>query len=121
MSTRHRIVTLVLLSSSTTALARPHRPKLVAPAAPAPSELRQVRAELAELIDPEALPRFQALTDGDGYPFVGNVKTKGSRHQDAEIDDEMDEVVRVPPSSRLTTGFVARNFHVNGRGERIDL
>jgi hypothetical protein len=110
MSTRHRIVTLVLLSSSTTALARPHHP----PPAPAPSVLREVRTELAEFIDPKALPRFQALTDADGYPYVGNVRTKGS-------NNEMGEVVREPPSSRLTTGFIARTFHVNGRGERIDL
>jgi hypothetical protein len=106
MSTRHRIVTLVLLSSSTTALARPH-----AHPAPAESVRRPVHTELAKFIDPKALPRFHALSDADGYPFVGNVRTKGSSRE----DDEME------PSSRLTTGFIARIFHVNGRGERIDL
>ncbi|HEX7704259.1 MAG TPA: hypothetical protein VF403_26130 [Kofleriaceae bacterium] len=116
MSTRHRIVTLVLLSSSTTALARPHHHRPPAPAEASPV-LREVRTELAEFIDPKALPRFQALSDADGYPYVGNVRTKGSSRE----DDEMDDVAREPPSSRLTTGFIARIFHVNGRGERIDL
>jgi len=117
MSTRHRIVTLVLLSSSTTALARPHHPHRAPAAAPEASVLRQIRTELAEFIDPKALPRFQALTDTDGYPYVGNVRTKGSSRE----DEGMDDIVREPPSSRLTTGFIARMFHVNGRGERIDL
>jgi hypothetical protein len=118
MSTRHRIVTLVLLSSSTTALARPrhHRPPAPSPAEASP-ELREARTELAEFIDPKAVPRFQALSDADGYPFVGNVRTKGSSWE----DDRMHHVKREPPSSRLTTGFIARIFHVNGRGERVDL
>jgi hypothetical protein len=108
MSTRHRIVTLVLLSSSTTALARPHHPHLQKPAR---SVLHQVEKQLAKFVDLKTVPRFQALTDADGYPYVGNVKTKGSGRE----DDEMDA------SPRLTTGFIARVFHVNGRGESLDL
>jgi hypothetical protein len=78
MPARHRLATLILLSS-TVASASPdvHRPPPDAEVKPA---LLQLRTELRAMTHEnavKALPRFRALCDADGYPLVGNIATKG--------------------------------------------
>jgi len=78
MPARHRIATLIVLSS-TVAAASPdaHRPPSDDKVKPA---LLQLRTELRALTHEnavKALPRFRALCDADGYPLVGNIATKG--------------------------------------------
>jgi hypothetical protein len=78
MPARHRIATLILLSS-TVGSASPdaHRPPPDVQVKPA---LVKLRAELHAMTHDnavKALPRFRALCDADGYPLVGNIATKG--------------------------------------------
>jgi hypothetical protein len=78
MPVRHRIATLILLSS-TVASASPgaHRPPPDDRVKPA---LMQLRTELHAMSHDnavKALPRFRALCDADGYPLVGNIASKG--------------------------------------------
>jgi hypothetical protein len=78
MPARHRLATLILLSS-TVASASPdaHRPPPDEKVKPA---LLQMRTELRAMSHDDAvkaLPRFRALCDAEGYPLVGNIATKG--------------------------------------------
>ena len=78
MPARHRIATLILLSSTVASASpearRPPPDEKVKPA------LLQMRTELRAMTHEnavKALPRFRALCDADGYPLVGNIATKG--------------------------------------------
>lgn len=74
---RHRLATLILLSSTASASPGAHRPPDDDHVKPA---LLKMRTELRALTYDavvKALPRFRALCDAEGYPLVGNVATKG--------------------------------------------
>jgi hypothetical protein len=75
--TRHRIATVLLLSSATALASPDHRPP---PDAKAKPELIKLRGEMFELPGDKVkqrLTRFRPLCDAEGYPLVGNIRTKG--------------------------------------------
>ncbi|HET9987662.1 MAG TPA: hypothetical protein VFQ65_04065 [Kofleriaceae bacterium] len=75
--TRHRIATVLLLSSATAFASPGHRPP---PDDKAKPELIKLRGEMFELPGEKVkqqLARFRPLCDADGYPLVGNIRTKG--------------------------------------------
>jgi hypothetical protein len=83
--TRHRIATVLLLSSAAAFASPDHRPP---PDATAKPELLKLRAELFQLAGDAAkqqLDHFRPLCDADGYPLVGNIVTKGERTQPSEV------------------------------------
>jgi len=80
MHLRHRIATIMLLSS-TAASASPHTPPSDDKAKPALIKLRTELFEMSPDDAVKALPRFKALCDADGYPLVGNVLHKGQDQQ----------------------------------------
>jgi len=75
--TRHRIATVLLLSSAAAFASPDHRPPADDKAKP---ELLKLRADLFHLSRDEAKQqraKFRPLCDADGYPLVGNIATKG--------------------------------------------
>jgi len=76
MPLRHRIATIVLLSS-TAASACPHTPPPDEKVKPAVITLRNDLFAMTPEEAAKALPRFKALCDADGYPLVGNIIQKG--------------------------------------------
>jgi hypothetical protein len=76
MPARHRIATLILLSS-TVASADARRPPPDDNVQPALLKLRTELRAMSHDNAVKALPRFRALCDADGYPLVGNIATKG--------------------------------------------
>jgi hypothetical protein len=77
MPLRHRIATIVLLTS-TAASASPHTPQPDEKAKPALLKLRQELFQFRDSdIKDKELPRFKALCDAEGYPLVGNIMQKG--------------------------------------------
>ena len=74
---RHRIATVLLLSSAAAFASPEHRPPSDDKAKP---ELIKLRAELFHL-DKDAAKqqktKFRSLCDADGYPLVGNIRSKG--------------------------------------------
>jgi len=75
--TRHRIATVLLLSSATAFASPEHRPPSDDKAKPA---LIKLRAEMFHLRGEQVkqqVARFRPLCDADGYPLVGNISTKG--------------------------------------------
>jgi acyl-CoA synthetase (AMP-forming)/AMP-acid ligase II len=83
--TRHRIATVLLLSSAAAFASPDHRPP---PDDKAKPELLKLRAELFHLTGDAAkqqLDHFRPLCDADGYPLVGNIATKGERTQPSEV------------------------------------
>jgi hypothetical protein len=75
--TRHRIATVLLLSSATAFASPDHRPPTDDKAKP---ELIKLRAEMFHLRGDEVkqqVARFRPLCDADGYPLVGNIRSKG--------------------------------------------
>lgn len=75
--TRHRIATVLLLSSAAAFASPDHRPPSDDQAKP---ELIKLRAELFHLTKDAAKQqqaKFRALCDADGYPLVGNIRSKG--------------------------------------------
>ena len=83
--TRHRIATVLLLSSAAAFASPEHRPPDDDHAKP---ELLKLRAELYHSTADAAkkqLAHFRPLCDADGYPLVGNIATKGERFQPSEL------------------------------------
>jgi hypothetical protein len=74
---RHRIATVLLLSSAAAFASPDHRPPTDDKAKP---ELIKLRAELFQLDKDGAKQqraKFRPLCDADGYPLVGNIRSKG--------------------------------------------
>jgi len=75
--TRHRIATVLLLSSAAAFASPDHQPP---PDDKAKPELIKLRAELFHVSRDEAKQqqaKFRPLCDADGYPLVGNIRSKG--------------------------------------------
>lgn len=86
MSQRHRIATLVLLSSTALASPAPHAPP--PPDSKVKPALLQLRTEaigMAEDKVKEQLRHFKPLCDAEGYPLVGNIAVKGKAMQPSMI------------------------------------
>ena len=86
MPARRIIVTAVLLSSVSAAVAEPGYPP--PPDNKVPIALLKLRDEASELKLPQLmaeLPRFRPLCDKDGYPLVGNVGYKNERPQPSDV------------------------------------
>ena len=74
---RHRIATVLLLSSAAAFASPGHRPPDDAHAKP---ELLKLRGELRALgvaQGKQQVAHFRPLCDAEGYPLVGNIRTKG--------------------------------------------
>jgi hypothetical protein len=86
MSQRHRIATILLLSS--TALASPASHAAPPPDSKAKPELLELRREALGMTPDqvkEQLRHFKPLCDAEGYPLVGNVRVKGEAMQPSVI------------------------------------